>query len=166
MVITLPTHYLNQMIFRLSVIILMLSSCSAQYHLNKAIKKGYKCEQTGDTIRITTLDSIPVIINDTIVWEKIISTKDTVIKYNTVYVPKTRLDKRIEYKIKVKTIYKDRLVYKYKYRSEGQKAKSEVKKAKAERPRPRGNLSLLFVGVGIGLLLSYLFKFARQRYMF
>ena len=154
------------MIFRLSVIILMLSSCSAQYHLNKAIKKGYKCEQTGDTIRITTLDSIPVIINDTIVWEKIISTKDTVIKYNTVYVPKTRLDKKIEYRIKVKTIYKDRLVYKYKYRSEGQKAKSEVKKVKAQRPRPNGNLSLLFVGVGIGLLLSYLFKFARQRYMF
>jgi hypothetical protein len=154
------------MIFRLSVIILLLSSCSAQYHLNKAIKKGYKCEETGDTIRITTLDSIPVIINDTIVWEKIINTKDTIIKYNTVYVPKTRLDKKIEYRIKVKTIYKDRLVYKYKYRSEGQKAKSEVKKAKAERPRPRGNLSLLFVGVAIGLLLSYLFKFARQRYMF
>ena len=154
------------MIFRLSIIILLLSSCSAQYHLNKAIKKGYKCEQTGDTIRITTLDSIPVIINDTIVWEKIINTKDTIIKYNTVYVPKTRLDKRIEYKIKVKTIYKDRLVYKYKYRAEAQKAKSEVKKAKAQRPRPRGNLSLLFVGVAIGLLLSYLFKFARQRYMF
>ena len=154
------------MIFRLSIIILLLSSCSAQYHLNKAIKKGYKCEQTGDTIRITTLDSIPVIINDTIVWEKIINTKDTIIKYNTVYVPKTRLDKRIEYKIKVKTIYKDRLVYKYKYRAEAQKAKSEVKKAKAERPRPNGNLSLLFVGVAIGLLLSYLFKFARQRYMF
>ena len=154
------------MIFRLSVIILLLSSCSAQYHLNKAIKKGYKCEETGDTIRITTLDSIPVIINDTIVWEKIINTKDTIIKYNTVYVPKTRLDKRIEYKIQVKTIYKDRLVYKYKYRAEAQKAKSEVKKAKAERPRARGNLNLLFVGVGIGLLLSYLFKFARQRYMF
>ena len=154
------------MIFRLSVIILLLSSCSAQYHLNKAIKKGYKCEETGDTIRITTLDSIPVIINDTIVWEKIINTKDTIIKYNTVYVPKTRLDKRLQYKIQVKTIYKDRLVYKYKYRAEGQKAKSEVKKAKAERPRTRGNLSLLFVGVAIGLLLSYLFKFARERYMF
>ena len=154
------------MIFRLSVIILLLSSCSAQYHLNKAIKKGYKCEETGDTIRITTLDSIPVIINDTIVWEKIINTKDTIIKYNTVYVPKTRLDKRIEYKIKVKTIYKDRLVYKYKYRAEAQKAKSEVKKAKAERPRANGNLNLLFVGVAIGLLLSYLFKFARERYMF
>ena len=140
------------MIFRLSVIILMLSSCSAQYHLNKAIKKGYKCEQTGDTIRITTLDSIPVIIHDSIVWEKFITTKDTIIKYNTVYVPKTRLEKKIEYKLKVKTIYKDRIV--------------EKAQAKATRPRTRGNLSLLFVGVGIGLLLSYLFKFAREKYLF
>lgn len=154
------------MIFRLSIIILLLSSCSAQYHLNKAIKKGYKCEQTGDTIRITTLDSIPVIINDTIVWEKIINTKDTIIKYNTVYVPKTRLDKKIEYRIKVKTLYKDRVIYKYKYKAEGKKAESEIKKIKAERPRPRGNLNLLFVGVAIGLLLSYLFKFARERYLF
>ena len=154
------------MIFRLSIIILLLSSCSAQYHLNKAIKKGYKCEQTGDTIRITTLDSIPVIINDTIVWEKFITTKDTIIKYRTVYTPLTRQDKRLQYKIQVKTIYKDRLVYKYKYKAEGQKAKSEVKKAKATQPRPRGNLSLLFVGVGIGLLLSYLFKFAREKYLF
>ena len=146
------------MIFRLSIIILLLSSCSAQYHLNKAISKGYACEQTSDTIRITTLDSIPVIINDTIVWEKIINTKDTIIKYKTVYVPKTKQDKRIEYKIKVKTIYKDRVV-------EKAQAKAEVQKAKAERPKVRGNLNLLFVGVGIGLLLSYLFKFARERYL-
>jgi hypothetical protein len=144
---------------RYLAIILLLSSCSSQYHLNKAISKGYACEQTSDTIRITTLDSIPVIINDTIVWEKIINTKDTIIKYNTVYVPKTRQDKRIEYKIKVKTIYKDRVV-------EKAQAKAEVQKAKAERPKTRGNLSLLFVGVGIGLLLSYLFKFARERYLF
>jgi hypothetical protein len=133
-------------------IILLLSSCSAQYHLNKAIKKGYSCEQTGDTIRITTLDSIPVIIHDSIVWEKFITTKDTIIKYNTVYVPKTRLDKKIEYRLKVKTIYKDRIV---------QKAQ-----AKATRPRVNGNLSLLFVGVGIGLLLSYLFKFAKDKVLF
>ena len=137
---------------RYLAIILLLSSCSAQYHLNKAIKKGYKCEETGDTIRITTLDSIPVIIHDSIVWEKFITTKDTIIKYNTVYVPKTRLEKKIEYKLKVKTIYKDRIV--------------EKAQAKATRPRTRGNLNLLFVGVGIGLLLSYLLKFARERYMF
>jgi hypothetical protein len=144
---------------RYLAIILLLSSCSSQYHLNKAISKGYACEQTSDTIRITTLDSIPVIIRDSIVWEKIINTKDTIIKYKTVYVPKTRQDKRIEYKIKVKTIYKDRVV-------EKAQAKAEVQKAKAERPKGRGNLNLLFVGVAIGLLLSYLLKFARQKYLF
>ena len=133
-------------------IILLLSSCSAQYHLNKAIKKGYKCEETGDTIRITTLDSIPVIIHDSIVWEKFITTKDTTIKYKTTYVPRTRYQERLAYKLKVKTIYKDRIV--------------EKAQAKASQPRPRGNLSLLFVGVGIGLLLSYLFKFAREKYLF
>ena len=135
---------------RYLAIILLLSSCSAQYHLNKAIKKGYTCEQTGDTIRITTLDSIPVIIRDSIVWEKFITTKDTIIKYNTVYVPKTRYQERLAYKLKVKTIYKDRIV--------------EKAQAKATRPKTRGNLNLLFVGVGIGLLLSYLLKFAREKY--
>jgi uncharacterized protein involved in tolerance to divalent cations len=137
---------------RYLAIILLLSSCSAQYHLNKAIKKGYTCEETGDTIRITTLDSIPVIINDTIVWEKFITTKDTIIKYKSVYVPKTKIELKREFKLKIKTIYKDRIV--------------EKAQAKATRPRTRGNLSLLFVGVGIGLLLSYLFKFAREKYLF
>jgi len=139
---------------RYLAIILLLSSCSAQYHLNKAIKKGYTCEETVqiDTIRITTLDSIPVIINDTIVWEKIINTKDTIIEWKTknVYIPKTRQDKRIEYRLKAKTIYKDRIV--------------EKAEAKAKTPKTNGNLNLLFVGVAIGLLLSYLFKFARERY--
>jgi hypothetical protein len=138
------------MIWRASILVFFLWSCSAQYHLNKAIKKGYKCEETGDTIRITTIDSIPIIINDTIVWEKFITTKDTIIQYKTVYVPKTRLDKRIEYRLKVKTIYKDRIV--------------EKAKAEATKPKTRGNLNLLFVGVGIGLLLSYLLKFAREKY--
>ena len=137
---------------RYLAIILLLSSCSAQYHLNKAIKKGYTCEETGDTIRITTLDSIPVIIHDSIVWEKFITTKDTIIKYRTTYVPRTRFQERLAYKLKVKTIYKDRIV--------------EKAQAKATRPRTRGNLNLLFVGVGIGLLLSYLFKFAREKYLF
>jgi len=129
---------------------ILLYSCSSQYYLNKAIKKGYKCEETGDTIRITTLDSIPVIVNDTIVWEKFITQKDTVIKYNTVYVPKTRIQLKREFKLKIKTIYKDRIVEKAQAKAEGKKN------------RPKGNLNLLFVGVGIGLLLSYLWKYAKQ----
>jgi len=139
------------------IISVLLYSCSAQYHLNKAIKKGFKCDETSDTIRITTLDSIPIIVNDTIVWEKVLNTKDTIIKYKTVYVPKTRLDKKIEYRIKVKTIYKERIVEKAQARAEGKKAKMQVK-----LNRPKGNLNLLFVGVGIGLLLSFLWKYAKQ----
>ena len=126
--------------FRIFALLFVLYGCSAQYHLNKAIKKGYTCEQTGDTIRITTLDSIPIIINDTIVWEKFITTKDTIIKYNTVYVPKTRQEKRIEYKLKVKTIYKDRIV--------------EKAQAKAEGKKNQPKRNLFWLGVLVGSLLS------------
>jgi len=132
------------------IISILLYSCSAQYHLNKAIKKGYKCEETSDTIQIMSVDSVPIIINDTIVWEKFITTKDTIIQYKNVYVPKTRIQLKREYKIKVKTIYKERVVEKAEAKAEGKKN------------RPKGNLNLLFVGVGIGLLLSYLWKFAKQ----
>ena len=97
--------------------ILILLSCSApkraQWHYKKALKNGLQVVQDSDTIRITTVDSIPVIINDTIVWEKFYTTKDTVIQFNNVYVPKTRWQTRIEYRYKTKverirgkTIYK------------------------------------------------------------
>ncbi len=132
------------------IISILLYSCSAQFHLNKAIKKGYKCEETSDTIQIMSVDSVPIIINDTIVWEKFITTKDTIIQYKNVYVPKTRIQLKREYKLKIKTIYKDRIVEKAEAKAEGKKN------------RPKGNLNLLFVGVGIGLLLSYLWKFAKQ----
>ena len=136
------------------IISVLLYSCSAQYHLNKAIKKGYVCEDTlqMDTIRITTLDSVPVIINNEIIYEKFITQKDTIVKWKTknVYVPKTRIELKREYKLKVKTIYKDRIVEKAEARAEGKKN------------RPKGNLNLLFVGVAIGLLLSYLWKYAKK----
>jgi len=109
-------------------------------------------KHTSDTIRITTLDSIPYIVNDTIVWEKFFTTKDTIVKWNTknVYIPKTQMELKSKYKIKIKTIYKDRIVEKEKAQAEGKKN------------RPKGNLNLLFVGVAIGLLLSWLWKYAKQ----
>jgi len=132
------------------IISILLYSCSAQYHLNKAIKKGYVCEDTlqMDTIRIATIDSVPVIVNNEIIYEKFITQKDTIVKWKTknVYVPKTRIELKREYKIKIKTIYKDKVVEKAEARAEGKKN------------RPKGNLNLLFVGVGIGLLLSWLWK--------
>jgi len=88
--------------------ILILLSCSApkraQWHYKKALKNGLQLVQDSDTIRITTIDSIPVIMNDTIVWQKYITTKDTIIKYNNIYVPKTRWQTKIEYKERIKTL--------------------------------------------------------------
>jgi hypothetical protein len=88
--------------------VLTLLSCSserkAQYHYKKALKHGLKVVNDSDTIRITTLDSFPVIKNDTIVWEKFITTKDSVVFFKNVYVPKTKWQTRIEYKERVKTL--------------------------------------------------------------
>jgi hypothetical protein len=125
--------------------------------LNKAIKKGYVCEDIADTLTITKLDSVLVTKFDTTYYETFLKTFDTIVQWKTQYVPKTRLDKKIEYRIKVKTIYKDRIVEKAQARAEGQKAKAEAKSN-----RPKGNLNLLFVGVAIGLLLSWLWKYAKQ----
>lgn len=82
----------------------LLFSCSVNYHLKKAINKGYKCEEVSDTIRITSVDSFPVIVHDSIVWEKVLVQKDTIIRNKTSYVPKTRFETRIEYKYKTKYI--------------------------------------------------------------
>ena len=88
--------------------VLTLFSCSserlAQYHYKKALKHGLKVVQDTDTIRITTLDSFPVIKHDSIVWEKFITTKDTIVNFKNVYVPKTRWQTRIEYKERIKTL--------------------------------------------------------------
>ena len=102
------------------IFVLTLFSCSAKYHYNKAIKRGLQVTQTSDTIRIATIDSIPVIKHDTIVYEHFYSSKDTIIEYKTVYVPQTRLETRIEYKLKRDTL---RMIT----RVEVQRAKAEAK---------------------------------------
>jgi hypothetical protein len=78
------------------ILMLYMTSCSAQYHYKKAIKKGVQIVPTSDTITLTKVDSI--LINNE--WVKTVTEFDTIIKYNTVYVPKTRFQTRIEYKTK------------------------------------------------------------------
>ena len=105
------------------IFVLTLFSCSAKYHYNKALKKGLEVVKTSDTIRIATIDSIPVIKHDTIVYEHFYSSKDTIIEYKNVYVPQTRLETRIEYKLKRDTL-------KMITRIEVQKAKAQAKENK------------------------------------
>lgn len=97
---------------RVSIIILSListifaTSCSApkraQYHYKRALANGLKVVQDTDTIRIATVDSIPIVRNDTIFWEKVLTYKDTVVQFRTVEIPKTRWQTRIEWKYRTK----------------------------------------------------------------
>jgi hypothetical protein len=76
--------------------LIFMTSCSAQHHYNKAVKKGLKVETQSDTITLTKIDSI--FINNE--WVKVVTEFDTIIQFNTVYVPKTRLQERLIYKTK------------------------------------------------------------------
>jgi hypothetical protein len=96
------------------IVALLLSSCTAHYHVMRAMKKGYKCDETSDTIQVSTIDSIPYILRDSIYWEKVIVQKDTIVRYKRSYVPKTRFQTRIEYKYKIKYIKAEAQKVKYK----------------------------------------------------
>jgi len=124
------------------ICVLTLFSCSANYHYRKALKKGLQVVKTSDTIRITTIDSIPVIKHDTIVYEHFYTQKDTVVFYKNVEIPKTRLETRIEYKLKRDTI---RMI-----------TRVEVQKAKADaKTNRKPNYWLLLVSVCVLGFLMY-----------
>ena len=138
------------------LVLSLLFSCSdakkAQYHYKKAVKFGLELVQDSDTIRIISVDSIPMVVNDTIIWEKIITTKDTIISFKNVYVPKTRYQTRIEYRYKTKVLKQDVLKYKYIYKTE--------KKQKAKT-----NWMLLVWGFIIGVLLSFVTRLLLKLYL-
>ena len=127
--------------------ICFLCSCSAKWHYKKAIKKGLEITTKSDTIRITTIDSIPVIQHDTIVYQKYFTSKDTVIYYKDVYVPKTIREIRIENKLIRDTI-------RIKERANVQIAKEERKQTNV--------FSKFFVGLAIGLSIAMMLYFANK----
>lgn len=143
--------------------VLTLLSCSserlAQYHYKKALKHGLKLITDSDTIRVVSIDSVAVIKNDTIYWEKIITSKDTIIYFKNVYIPKTKWQTRIEYRYKTQLVKQDVLKYKYIYKDSKEKRK-EVQQTKR---RTNWNLFLLgFIsGVGLFFLLRLLDKLRR-----
>jgi hypothetical protein len=123
-------------------LILTLFSCSAKYHYRKALKKGLEVVKTSDTIRIATIDSIPVIKHDTIVYEHFYTQKDTIVFYKNVEIPKTRLETRIEYKLKRDTI---RMI-----------TRVEVHKAKADaKTNKKPNYWLLLIVICVLGFLMY-----------
>ena len=116
------------------ILILCLTSCSVNYHLNKAIKKGYQCDTITDTIRVVKVDSFLVKTTDTVYWEKFYSSHDTIIKLKVSYIPKTRYEIRFDYKRFNDSLRTIRLMYKDSLRNA---LKSRENDLKTERIREK-----------------------------
>ena len=136
---------------RYLILILLLYSCSAKWHYNKAIKKGLEITTKSDTIRITTIDSIPVIRDSVIVYEKYFSSKDTVIYYKDVYIPKTIREIRVENKLIRDTI-------RIKENANVRIAKEETKQTRSEN----NVFSKFIIGLVIGFIVAVLIWFAMK----
>lgn len=127
---------------------ILATSCSVNYHVRKAIKKGYRCDEVADTIRISTIDSIPYVLRDSIMWERVLVQKDTIVRYKVSKVPLTRFQERIQYKLKRDTL---RMI-----------EKVEVVKWKTEKNKnKKPNLWLFIIGFIAGFAAKYLMKFAK-----
>ena len=139
-------HLFSMLILWLISIYLVFyfTSCSAKWHINRAYKKGAKLEQTSDTIRITSIDSFKVVLNDTFYFEKYFTTKDTIIQYKRLYVPKTRQEIRIEYKLKRDTLRLEKV---------------KIRKEYLVKTKPFP-YSLLFIVIGLICItiISFIFK--------
>jgi hypothetical protein len=145
------------------IVLTLLYGCSsakkAQYHYKKALKHGLEIVQDSDTIRIISVDSFAVIRNDTIIWEKVITTKDTIINFKNVYIPKTKWQTRIEYRYKTKILKQDVLKYKYIYREAKEQRKAvQITKSKT-------NWMLLVWGFLAGVLLSFVTRLLIKLYL-
>lgn len=136
--------------------VLTLLSCSserkAQYHYQKALKHGLKLITDSDTIRVVSVDSFAVIKNDTIYWEKIITSKDTIVFFKNVYVPKTKWQTKIEYKYKTQIIKQDVLKYKYIYKD------SKEKRKEIQQEKRQTDWKLFFIGFGVGVVALFVLK--------
>jgi NO-binding membrane sensor protein with MHYT domain len=124
------------------------TSCSVNYHVRKAIKKGYRCEEVADTFVINSIDSIPYVLRDSIMWERVLVQKDTIVRYKRSFVPKTRFQTRIEYKLKRDTL---RMIEKVEV------VKWKMEKNKNKKP----NLWLFIIGFVAGFAAKWLMKFAK-----
>jgi uncharacterized lipoprotein NlpE involved in copper resistance len=136
-------------------VILSLIGCNnikvAQRSYARALKNGLKVIVDSDTIKITSIDSIPYIINDTIVWQKFTVTKDTVIFYKNIYIPKTKWQTRIEYRYKTKVLKQNVLKYKYIYKTE-------------KKQKSKTNWMLFFWGFISGIALFFILRLIDKIY--
>ena len=144
-------------------LILLLTSCSVHNLIRRAEKKGYRCDTITDTIRVVKVDSFLVVKHDTTYWEKIITSKDTIIRYRTSYIPKTRYEIRYDYKRFNDSLRTIRQMYKDSLRSALKTAKNDLKRERlVQRKSPLNQFKNLFIISGFIMTLIFLFLLFRK----
>ena len=126
---------------RILLLLIFLSSCTAQYHLRKYQNKGGICGRI-DTIRVTKYDTI----NHRYYY------KDSLILVNDRVIPMTRQEVRYEYKLKRDTIHLKETQIKYLYKQQ----KAEIKKEKS-KSTPL-NLFLILLIMIAAIVISFKFS--------
>lgn len=134
------------------ILIVLMTSCSAQYHLNKAVKKGAELETIVKTEHDTTW------ITDHYYQIDTIHNEHTIVKF----VPKTRWKTRIEYRYDYKR-FKDSLKYYRRMYSDSLKASVKTTKIENRTERKKNNspvrsLWLLVMCGIIGIIAIFLIK--------
>lgn len=143
--------------------ILLLASCSVQNLITRAERKGYRCDTITDTIRVVKVDSFLVIKHDTTFWEKIITSKDTIIHYRTSYIPKTRYEIRYDYKRFNDSLKVIRLMYKDSLRNALKTRENDLKKERISVKRsPLNQFKNLYIISGFIMTLIFLFILFRK----
>ena len=144
--------------YKLIPLLLFITSCSSTYHLNKAIKKEptiLNTQVVRDTVQITTLDSIPYIVNDTIMYKVFEKVTDTVVEFEYKYLtaPETRQDKRLRYKenklIEKNSLKLDKLLARLNKRTKNVQTRQENKGSK------------WYIFILIGVLIGFLTRFIK-----
>jgi hypothetical protein len=144
-------------------LILLLASCSVQNLISRAERKGYRCDTITDTIRVVKVDSFLVVKHDTTYWEKIITSKDTIIRYRTSYIPKTRYEIRYDYKRFNDSLKVIRLMYKDSLRNSLKTRENDLKKERISAKRsPLNQFKQLFIISGLIMSVIFLFILFRK----
>jgi hypothetical protein len=130
-----------------------LSSCSANYHMAKFIKKGGKIEN--DTTLVTLNDTIRINGKDSV----IVRTVQAVCP--EMKSPKTRYETRIEYRYKTK-VEKAQVKYQIKYIKQQRKADKVNSKFRFKQENKNNKtLNLLLIVIGLITLTILAFKFSK-----
>ena len=145
------------------IYLLILTSCSIQNLITRAERKGYRCDSVTDTIRVVKVDSFLVIKNDTTYWEKVITSKDTIIRYKTSYIPKTRYEIRFDYKRFNDSLVTIRQMYKDSLQNVLKTSKNDLKRERINiRKSPLNQFKQIFIILGFVLTLIFLFLLFRK----